>query len=157
MFRALCLSVVLAIGLSAFANNSPSKVLLGEYNRLHKMVQELEPEFEVGGVLKGVKINGVELLWDLASGPSDYDIIRIFVDHPTDPDKFFSVDYYRGTHLIDDHNVVRRFIEPSSSMWVNHTVDFETGEYFGSQGTSFLFLEDFEKKVLKDWGIQVLE
>ena len=129
MFRALFVTALLVLQIPAFAaRDSRSDVILKEYNRLYELVQTLEPEFEVGGLLKGVKMKGVELLWDLASGPSDYDIIRLFVDHPTDPDKFFSVDYYRGTHLIDGHNVVRRFIEPSSSMWVNHTIDFDTGD-----------------------------
>jgi hypothetical protein len=132
-----------------------SKRIYSEFTRLKALAETLEPEFEVGGLLKGKRYGDHELLWRLAEEPGQYDVIRIFRDKPGKDS--FDVTFYRADHIVPGRMVIRRFVGPGVSGWRNDTMDLNTGEYLGAQGASRPRLDQRDLQILKKWDIELFE
>ena len=123
-----------------------------EYLRLREMVASLEPEYQVGGLLNGKRFsNGVELLWKLSDKPGDWEVIRIFREN-SKGNEAFDITFHRGTHMIRDVDIVRRFIG-HEHIWRADSVDAASGQHLERQGQDELYLSAEEWKVLRDWKI----
>ncbi len=123
-----------------------------EFLRLREMVASLEPEYQVGGLLNGKRFsNGVELLWKLSDKPGDWEVIRIYRENSKGAEAF-DVTFHRGTHMIRDVDIVRRFIG-HERIWRADSVDAATGKHLERQGQDELYLSTDEWKVLRDWKI----
>jgi hypothetical protein len=123
-----------------------------EYLRLRRMVANLKPEYQVGGLLNGKRYpNGVELLWKLSAKPGEWEVIRIYREN-SKGEEAFDVTFHRGTHMIRDVDIVRRFIG-HERVWRADSVDAESGEHLERQGQEHLYLSPEEWKVLRDWNV----
>ena len=123
-----------------------------EFNSLYKIAKTLIPDSEVGGFLKEKNYGDHVLLWRLADEPDEYDIIRIYR-----PKNGFDVTFYRANHIVPGRWVIRRFIGPSQAGWRNDTIDLDTGEYLGYQGTRFPRLDSRDQEIIDMWQIQLPE
>lgn len=137
------------------AEAAQTDVIIEEFDRLKSFVKTLEPDYIVGGLANAKVVGDHEIIWNLAENESDYDFIHIYAEGK-DSAKDFSVVYYRGTHIVENTNVVRRFVGPSLSGWRNDTVEYETGYYFGRQGAQFPILSDRDKEILSKWNITLI-
>lgn len=123
-----------------------------QYAKLREYVSKLEPDGMVGGWLYSKKVGKVEVLWRLAERPGDLEVIRVYLERPGE-EPGFSLSYYRGRHMEEGRDVVRRIIGFLPQPWRADTADAETGEYIGLQGTALLELDAEELRVLRDWGV----
>ncbi len=130
--------------------------LRSEYFRLRALVEKLEPDFEVAGYLKGKTYGDHELLWHIEPGMQDAEVIRIYREKG-DREQAFDVTFHYSTAIVRERTVIRRFVGPTFTGWRNDTMDVETGEYLGSQGTSFPHLDARDKQILGQWDIQLFE
>ena len=133
-----------------------SATLQKEYSRLRKIAAKLKPEYEVGGYLKGKVYGDHELLWRLAEEKGDPEVIRIYRDKGEGRQPF-DVTFHHSTGIIKGRTVIRRFVGPASTGWRNDTIDAETGEYLGSQGTRDPAMDPRDLEILKKWNIRLFD
>ncbi len=122
---------------------------------MRALVEKLEPEFVVGGYLKGKKYGDHELLWKLAGEPGEAEVIRIFRDK--EGMKSFEITFHHNDHIVKGREVIRRFVGPGISGWRNDTIDSQTLEYLGSQGARRPMLDSRDREILKQWDIELFE
>lgn len=139
----------------AYTEKQISNHVISEFEQLYMHVQDLEHDYVVGGILKAKKLAGFELLWSLDSDPKGYDTIRIYKKSKDDEKQGFAVTYYRGRHIIEGVNVIRRFMGPAQSGWRADTVDYSTQAYLGYQGKQSPEISADEKKILNKLGITI--
>lgn len=144
-----------SLSLPAHASERIAWRLHSEYARLRALVEKLEPEFEVGGYLKGRRYGDHELLWRLAVDEGDSEVIRIFRDKAGH--ESFDVTFHRNQAIVPGRTVIRRFVGPNPTGWRNDTIDAETREYLGSQGARRPRLDEREEEILRQWDIELFE
>lgn len=147
---------VLLLGACCAQAVDPAKTLQDEFTRLHEMVQNLKPEFEVGGYLKGKRYGDVELLWNTNFEEDGTDVIRIYHEHK-DGTPDFSISFHRSHYIVDGYTVIRRFVGPMQYGWRNDTVDILTGRYLGTQGVMTPEASSRDLQILKEWQITLFE
>ncbi len=152
----LTLLALSGLSLTTSASSSIGEKLRSEFLFMKKTVENLEPEFMVGGYLKGKKYGDYELLWHLGETPEDMDTIRIFREK-ADGQAPFDVSFIRTNHIVPGRNVIRRFVGPAISGWRNDTIDEETGEYLGPQGVKYPSLDERDQEILKIWNLELFE
>ena len=161
-----CLLTFLTVAffsLPAHASERIAGRLHSEYARLRALVEKLEPEFEVGGYLKGRRYGDHELLWRLAEEPGcssahlrcDAEVIRIFRDKAGH--ESFDVTFHRNQAIVPGRTVIRRFVGPNPTGWRNDTIDADSREYLGSQGARRPRLDRREEEILRQWDIELFE
>lgn len=143
------------LSLPAHASGEIAARVHAEYSRLRALVSTLEPEFEVGGYLKGKSYGDHELLWHISEDPADSEVIRIFRDKAGH--ESFDVTFHRNQAIVPGRTVIRRFVGPNPTGWRNDTIDAETREYLGSQGTRRPRLDPREEEILRKWDIELFE
>lgn len=134
-----------------FSDEEKALIVLEEWNRLHSLVSELEPEFDVGGLLNGKSYQNHKLLWTLTDEFDGHEIIRIHIEK--EDGNPFQISYHRGSHIVPGVNVVRRFIGPFYGGFSAHTIEKETGEYLGMQGSIYFKKEKIDLQVMEKWNI----
>jgi hypothetical protein len=137
----------------AFAQNveAISKSLRIEWSEFRMMVETLEADGDIGGYMEFKEFGEMTLLWRTSDNPSDNEVIRFYMDRPGI--KSFAVTYHRSHHIVDGKTVIRRFVGTEPAGWINHTIDFVTGEYLGHQGYFPYDLKESELNMMRDWGI----
>lgn len=123
---------------------------MNEWSTFRSLVDTLEADGDIGGYMDYKEYGEMTLLWRVSDDASDNEVIRFFRERPGH--QSFAVTYHRSHHIVSGHLVLRRFIGAEPTGWINHTIDFETGEFFGTQGYNPLLTRE-ERKLLKDWGI----
>lgn len=143
---------LLLVPFFAFAEISEiSKTILNEYEDFREMVSNLKEDRLVGDYYKAKQYPDVLLMWNLREDIKDHEVIRFFKKR--NDGTAFAVTYHRSSYIVDGRIVLRRFVGTEPTGWINHTIDYETGEYLGSQGFD-PYLLDSEKKFLIDWNIK---
>lgn len=136
---------------SDYTDKEKAEILMIEWNRLKSVAQNIEPEFNVGGILDGKSYGDHELLWTLTDEFKGHEIIRIHIEKPSGNP--FQISYHRGSHIVPGVNVIRRFIGPFYGSFSAHTIDKATGEYLGMQGSIYFPKDDQDIKIMKQWDI----
>lgn len=134
----------------AFADQDVSYILKEEWTRLRAHVETLEADGDIGGYMNFKTYGKVTLLWRLAQNGSDDEVIRFYKNRKGDG--YFTITYHKTDDIIEGRTVIRRFIGPEPSGWINHTIDYHTGEYLQRQGY-FPELFGDEYKLMKKWNI----
>lgn len=134
----------------AFADKDVSYILTEEWTRLRAHVENLEPEGDIGGYMNFKTYGKVTLLWRLSEDGTDNEVIRFYKNRKGDG--HFAITYHKSDDIIDGKTVIRRFIGPEPGGWINHTIDYHTGEYLQRQGY-FPELFGDEYKLMKEWNI----
>jgi hypothetical protein len=134
----------------SFASEQMAQTLIREWNQLANYVQELKPDGSIDGYTMFREFADVTLLWETSEVFQGRERIRFYQERNNGSS--FAVTYHRSGIIIPERMVLRRFIGPEPTGWINHTVDLATGEYLGSQG-QLPKLSTREKKLLKEWGI----
>lgn len=131
------------------------KEIIQEFNRLYKMANRLTPEFEVGGFLYGKNYGDHKFMWRLADTADGNDYIRIYRALPNN--QAFEISFHRSSLIIPGRQVIRRFYGPATGGWRNDTVDANTGEYLGRQGTEKPRLALRDAEIMDKWCVKLLE
>lgn len=134
----------------AFADKDVSYILQEEWTRLRAHVEDLKPEGDIGGYMDFKTYGKVTLLWRLSEDGTDNEVIRFYKNRKGDD--HFAITYHKSDHIIDGRTVIRRFIGPEPTGWINHTIDYNTGEFLQRQGY-FPELSGDEYKLMKEWNI----
>lgn len=150
--KKIILVFIILIG-QAFANENISQTLMKEWSQFRNMVDKVEAEGDVGGYMLYRDYQDMTLLWRTSSNSNENEVIRFFMLR-TDG-MVFAVTYHKSNIIMPGTTVLRRFVGTEPTGWINHTVDFSTGEYLGSQGQEPTITAT-EKKMMKEWGISKL-
>lgn len=134
----------------AFAKKDVSYLLKEEWTRLRAHVETLEPDGNIGGYMDYKTYGKMTLLWRISDNEGDYEAIRFYKERKEDGN--FAITYHKSNEIYDGRIVIRRFIGPEPGGWINHTIDYNTGEYLGRQGY-FPSLHGDEHKIMKEWNI----
>ncbi|EQC43731.1 hypothetical protein [Bacteriovorax sp. Seq25_V] len=127
-----------------------AKTLMEEYQRFRTLVSTMKPDHLVGGWYKAKEYDGMTLMWNLGDEITDREVIRFF--RKKYDGSIFAVTYHRSDYIVDGRIVLRRFVGPEPTGWVNHTIDYETGEELGSQGW-WPTLDKSDEAFLNEWKI----
>ncbi len=130
-----------------------ASVLVKEFVLLKNKISTLEPEGKVGGLYNFKKFKGYTLLWKLEEDPSESEVIRIYREAKHKGEQAFSVTYHKNDIIVRGQMVLRRFYGPDANGWRNDTVDFDSGEYLGTQGAENPTISEDDKKIMKAWGL----
>lgn len=154
--KSLILCFVFIIGSPVFGQmDDGSAVLMSEWSKFRKMVETLEPDEEVAGYYKSKAFGDVLLMWRISEDSSDDEVIRFYVEREGE-EKYFNVTYHKNKSIVPGRQVLRRFLGTEPSGWKNHTIDFNSGEYLGSQGAWRPDVSEKNMEVLNEWGITLL-
>lgn len=156
MKKLLFVFLFLSISSTAFGQSASEVVstLQAEWSRFRTLVDTLTPDGEIGGYMQYVEYEDVTLLWRVSDDASDNEVIRFFIDR--EGHQSFAVTYHRSHHIIPGQTVIRRFLGGEPTGWINHTIDYNTGEYLGRQGSFPYNLRANEMKMLENWEIKLL-
>lgn len=146
-----CLALLANFSLSAQSDFDKSKILTAEWTRLYELVSQTEADYVVGGLYNAKEFDGVTLLWKVGT---EHEVIRLYAERVA-PLKDFSVTYYKTPHIVKDTLVLRRFYGPDSTGWRNDTIDYESGEYIGSQGTRWPYLGNDDQEIMTNWDLTI--
>lgn len=146
---------VLLLALTLFVSPARAGQEIGpeiqaQFQRLHSFVSALEPEFTVGGYLKGKSYGDHELLWHLATEPGEAEVIRVYREKGPS-EQAFDITFHRNRAIVPGRIVIRRFVGPESTGWRNDTVDEETGDYLGMQGEVNPAVDARDQAILRKW------
>ena len=150
--------LALLVSANAFASPSPAigRELKKEFLQLHRLVSKMRPEFTVGDYLSGKSYGDHEILWRLGEEAGDPDVIRIYRDKG-EKAQALDITFHRSAGIIRGRTVIRRFVGPAMRGWRNDTMDFHSGEYLGSQGTSSPSLDERDREIMEKWGVVLFE
>lgn len=144
---------MLALFGQAFAQSDISQTLLKEWNTFRSLVETLSPDGDIGGYMDYKEYGETLLLWRVSQEPSSNEVIRFYRTRPNG--QSFAVTYHKSHIIAPGRVVLRRFIGPEPTGWINHTIDFLSGEYLGEQGFR-PSLSRSEQEFLEDWDIAEL-
>lgn len=130
------------------------QILVNEYLRIKSTIAQLQPEFEVGGLLKGKSYGDYKLLWRFANVKGDHEVIR-FYREKTGGSQDFEVAYHVSTEIAPGRTVIRRFLGPAATGWRADTADVSTGEHLSTQGTDTPFLDERDQQIVKEWDLKL--
>lgn len=152
IFKIITILFFSAHGFSA----SQGANLREEYDRLKATASALAPDFLVGGYLKGKNYGDHVFLWHLAEEKGEAEMIRI-LRKKSQGEQSFDITFHHNEVIVRGRSVIRRFLGPVSTGWRNDTIDFESGEYLGSQGASNPKVDARDKEIMNSWGISHVE
>lgn len=144
------LAFILLIAGQVFANDTISQTLIKEWTHFHGLVDKIQPQGDIGGYMLYRDYQDMTLLWRTSSDANENEVIRFFMLRPNG--EVFAVTYHKSDIINPGRVVLRRFVGTEPTGWINHTIDFATGEYLGSQGNDPKLLAA-EKKMMEEWGI----
>lgn len=147
--KKIILVFTLLIG-QVFANDTISQVLMKEWTHFRAMVDKIEPQGDIGGYMLYRDYQDMTLLWRTSSDSTENEVIRFFMLRPDG--MVFAVTYHKSDIIKPGTTVLRRFVGTEPTGWINHTIDYNSGEYLGSQGQESAITTS-EKKMMKEWGI----
>lgn len=142
--------VLLTVMGSAFAGESVAARIMGEWTKFRAQVDTIEPQGDIGGYMLYRDYTDMTLLWRTSTEPGENEVIRFFMQRPDG--QVFAVTYHKSDIIMPGRVVLRRFVGTEPTGWINHTIDFESGDYIGTQGHMPELLKA-EKKMMKEWGI----
>lgn len=134
----------------ASASETISKTLMKEWTQFKSLVNELKPDGTIDGYTMYREYGEMTLLWETSEVFKDSERIRFFMLRNDGTP--FAITYHKNDYIDPGRVVLRRFIGPEPTGWINHTIDFGTGEYLGSQGNEPELTKE-EMKMIKKWGI----
>ena len=155
MKKLLLILVFLSSNVSAYDATQISNILSNEWTKFENLVKTLEPAGDVGGYLNYVNYGDSKILWRISDDDSDRQVIRFYLEGEDGVP--FTISYYKTDDIVDGHMVVRRFIKTGPTSWINHTIDFESGDYLGSQGWFPIDITKKEEALMDLWGITPIE
>lgn len=150
------LFALVLLSTQAFGQNAEtiSKTLQSEWSEFRSHVETLEADGDIGGYMEYKEFGEMTLLWRISDEPSDNEVIRFYMDRPGI--KSFAVTYHKSHQIVEGKTVLRRFVGTEPTGWINHTIDFVTGDYLGQQGYFPYGLKDEELDMMKEWNITLL-
>lgn len=134
-----------------FASEKISQTLMNEWTHFRTMVDTIKPEGDIGGYMLYRDYADMTLLWRTSSETGENEVIRFFMQRSNG--LVFAVTYHKSDIINPGRTVLRRFVGNEPTGWINHTIDFVTGEYLGTQGQEPT-LSVAEKKMMKEWNIK---
>ena len=137
----------------SFASDRIPETLMKEWETFRNQVDQIEAQGDVGGYMLYRNYGEMTLLWRTSNNESDNEVIRFFMQRTNG--MVFAVTYHKSQVIVPGRLVLRRFVGTEPTGWVNHTIDFATLEYLGSQGQDPILTAN-EKKMMKEWGIESL-
>ncbi len=135
----------------ASGSDAISKSLMKEWTTFRTQVDQIEPQGDIGGYMLYRDYADMTLLWRTSSDAADNEVIRFFMQRSNGV--IFAVTYHKSHVIMPGTVVLRRFVGGEPTGWINHTINFSTGEYIGSQGQQPTLTAQ-EKKMMKQWGIK---
>ena len=151
MKKLLVLFLFLSSHVFALTGEEISENLQGEWSKFRTLVETLEADGDIGGYMDFKRYEDVTLLWRIDDDFTGNEVVRFYIPREGRLENF-AVTYHKSTSIIDGRVVLRRFVGPEPTGWINYTIDYETGEYLGSQGFTPRLLEN-EVVFLREWGI----
>ncbi len=148
--KKIILVFIFLIAGQVFANDNVSQTLMKEWTHFRAMVDKVEPQGDIGGYMLYRDYQDMTLLWRTSSDTKENEVIRFFMLRPDG--EVFAVTYHKSDIINPGRVVLRRFVGTEPTGWINHTIDYTTGEYLGSQGKE-PEITPAEKKMMKEWGI----
>ena len=145
--------MLLSLAGQAFGNDAISETLMKEWTTFRAQVDTIKPEGDVGGYMLYRNYQDMTLLWRTSSDSAENEVIRFFMKRSDG--SVFAVTYHKSDVIVPGKVVLRRFVGTEPIGWINHTIDFNSGEYLNSQGETPILTAQ-EKKMMKDWGISEL-
>ena len=145
----------------AHANNdtqAASEKLIAEYGHLRDAVSRLQPDNnpDDGPYYLQKNYGDYIIMWKLEKEEKDSnyrEVIRFYFK-PKEHHPSFAVTYHKTTEIEPGMLVLRKFVGPEPMGWRNDTINYQTGEYLGSQGRRQLSLPEYIKTTLTQWGIE---
>jgi len=134
-----------------YSQDQKAETLKSEWNRFRNEVETINPDGDIGGYMLYRDYQDMTLLWRTSFDPNENEVIRFFMKR--DDGTVFAVTYHKSDIIIPGRQVLRRFVGTEPTGWINHTIDFETNEYLGTQGQRPQ-LTSSEKSMMKKWGIK---
>jgi hypothetical protein len=131
--------------------SEPSQIIQSEWQESRELVSTLKADGDVGGYMLYKDYSDMKLLWRTNDQQDENEVIRFFRLRASGT--VFSVTYHKSDVIIPGRTVIRRFIGTEPTGWVNHTVDFHSGEYLGQQGFAPNLTRE-EENILHDWAIE---
>lgn len=145
--------VQLGILTQVFANDFISQTLMKEWTTFRTQVNEITPDGDVGGYMLYREYGDMTLLWRTFEGEEENEVIRFFMQRKDGV--VFAVTYHKSDIIVPGRIVLRRFVGTEPVGWINHTIDFNSLEYLGSQGFKPEITSQ-EKAMMKKWGIEFI-
>lgn len=151
MLKSLILIASLLLSFNtAFAESDTSKIILSEWAQLRLHVETLKADGDIGGYMDFKNYEHATLLWRISDNKNDNEVIRFYNERADGSS--FAITYHKSNIIIDGRTVIRRFIGTEPAGWINHTVDYNTGEYLQRQGYFPKLLPE-EYKLMESWNI----
>lgn len=149
----LIFSLLVGQAFASHKDEGISQTLMKEWNKFRAQVEKIEPQGDIGGYMLYRDYQDMTLLWKTSDNKNENEVIRFFMLRPTG--EVFAITYHKSDIIHPGKTVLRRFVGTEPTGWINHTIDFNTGDYLGPQGQE-PELTAAEKKLMKDWGISKL-
>lgn len=131
--------------------SDPSQTIHSEWQEFRQLVTTVKADGDIGGYMLYKDYPGIKLLWRTNDQQNENEVIRFFRLRASG--KVFSVTYHKSHTIIPGRTVLRRFIGTEPTGWINHTIDFYSGEYLGQQGSTPNLTQE-EEYLLEEWGIE---
>lgn len=148
--KALIASIVVLMATQAYAFNK-AEILTEEYNRIKSWVQQSQTDGVIGNLYPYIQMDGYILMFS-NDFDNQHETIRFFINGEGH-EKDFSITYYKSQYMVENKMVIRRFVGPEPTGWRNDTIDFDTQEYLGFQGTDKPRLNDKAQEIIKEWNL----
>ena len=145
------LLLLLALTTQAFGNDQISESLIKEWKALKTKTSQISADGELGGYMFYKEYGNLTLLWRTSEDMTENEVIRLFLEKKSGEN--FVITYHKSDIIAPGRTVLRRFVGGEPTGWINHTIDFVTGSYLGSQGQAPSLTTE-EKKLMKDWSIE---
>lgn len=142
---------------STFAESDQfiSDTIRAEWKRFRALVEEIQPDGQIGGYMDYKEYGETTLLWRISNDPNENEVIRFFMDRPGPLN--FAVTYHKGTQFIPGKMALRRFIGTEPTGWINHTIEFDSGLYLGRQGSFPYTLRQVELDMMEQFEITAIK
>jgi hypothetical protein len=135
----------------AFGNEQISQKLMKEWDNLKTKTAQVSADGELGGYMFYKEYGNLTLLWRTSDDMADNEVIRLFLEKNNGSN--FVITYHKSNIISPGRTVLRRFVGGEPVGWINHTIDFKTGLYLGTQGQAPTLTSE-EKKLMKAWSIE---
>jgi hypothetical protein len=152
------MALVLVSTLAGATVSDEGQKIMTEFTNLRAQVLAMKPDGEVGGYLKSKSFGDHEVLWRLSDVEGEAEVIRIYREKRAlkgSTTQDFVVAFHKGGHIEPGRVVIRRFYGPAQTGWRNDTVDVQTGEYLGRQGTTQPLLDERDMAIMAKWDLSV--
>lgn len=127
-----------------------------EYEYLSQKFRSIEnPDRLIGSLYYEKDMEFYSLIWDKWGYDEDgHDLLRIWIPQSEQNEQDMHVTYIKSDYILPGRTVIRRFIGSPTGNWIADTIDANTLEYLGSQGSSRLSLTLFAEDIFRSYLVR---